>query len=341
MMSRECPKQGMVRDPLLAQPHRMRSLRACAALLVALCVAGPVAAQLVSRLSITTGGVGGVYLPLGEGMASLLSKYLPGVQVSAAASQGSVENLKLIGAGKAEIGFTMVDAAWQAANGTEAFKSKPVDARTLMVLYPNRMQIVTREGTGIRSLADLRGKRVSTGSAGSGVEVMALRVLDAVGIDPGKGLQQQKLGVAESAAALKDHSIDAFFWVGGVPTAAITELARTPGIRIRLLNHADALDALNRKYGPLYVKGIIATGAYPGMDKPVDNIDVWNLLVTDSKMSDQLAYDIVKTLIEKKPELEALHKEAQNIDLRYQRIGSPLPYHPGARRYFEERGVRF
>ncbi len=312
-----------------------------AAGLAALLVTLPAASQIANRLSIMTGGEGGVYLPLGEGMASILSKYLPGVHVTAAATQGSVENLKLIGAGKAELGFTMVDAAWQAANGTDQFKNKQVDARTLMVLYPNRMQIVTMEGSGIRSLGDLRGKRVSTGAPNSGVEVMALRVLDAIGIDAAKGLQQKRLGVAESAKALKDHAIDAFFWVGGVPTAAIADLARAPGVRIRLLNHAEALDALNRKYGPLYVKGIIAPNAYPGQDKPVENIDVWNLLVTDSKLPDQLAYDIVKTLIEKKPELEAMHKEAQNIDLRYQRIGSPLPYHPGARRYFEERGVRF
>ena len=150
-----------------------------------------------------------------------------------------------------------------------------------------------------------------------------------------------RLGAVESVTAIKERKIDAFFWVGGVPTAAITDLATTPGIRIRLLDHAEALDALTRKYGPLYVKGLIAPTSYPGMDKPVENIDVWNLLVTDDRMSDQMAYDIVKTLMERKAELVAVHKEAANIDLRYQNIGSPLPYHPGARKYFEEQGVRF
>ena len=108
-----------------------------------------------------------------------------------------------------------------------------------------------------------------------------------------------------------------------------------------MIDHAEALDAMTRKYGPLYVKGIIAPSSYSGMDKPVENIDVWNILVTSDKMTDQMAYDIVKTLMEKKPELVAVHKEAENIDLKYQKIGSPLPYHPGARKYFEEKGVKF
>ncbi|MEO8509464.1 MAG: TAXI family TRAP transporter solute-binding subunit, partial [Betaproteobacteria bacterium] len=263
------------------------------------------------------------------------------LHVEAQPSQGSVENLKLVGAGKAEVGFSMVDAAWQAVNGIDQFRYRQVNAKTLMVLYPNRMQIVTREGAGIRRLADLKGKRVSTGASGSGVEVMALRVLDAIGIAPDKDVVREQLGLLESVAAIKERRIDAFFWVGGVPSAAIADLAATPGVKVRLLDHADALDALNRKHGPLYAKGIIPQNSYPGMDRPVTNIDVWNILVTSDRMSDQMAYDIAKTLMEKKPELVALHPEAQNIDIRYQRIGSPVPYHPGAKKYLEEHGVRF
>ena len=182
---------------------------------------------------------------------------------------------------------------------------------------------------------------MSTGSAGSGTEIMAMRMLEAVGIDPKKDIKQERLGAAESVNAIKDRKIDAFFWVGGVPTAAVTDLAATPGIKIRLLDHAEAIEAMNKKYGPLYVKGIIAPTSYQGMDKPVENIDVWNILVASDKMSDKMAYDIVKTLMEKKPELVAVHKEAKNIDLKYQKIGSPLPYHPGAKKYFEEQGVKF
>ena len=301
----------------------------------------PALAQQGNRISITTGGTGGVYYPMGGGMANVLSKNVPGLQATAEVTGGSVDNLKLIGAGKSEVGFAMVDAAWEASQGLDKFKDNKVSARTLMVLYPNKMQVVTIDGTGINKLSDLKGKRVSTGSPGSGVEVMTLRVLEAIGIDPKKDIKQERLGAAESVNAIKDRKIDAFFWVGGVPTAALTDLAATPGIKMKMLDHAEAVEAMNKKYGPLYTKGTIAANAYQGMDKAVDNIDVWNILVTNDKMSDQMAYNIVKTLIEKKPELVAVHKEAENIDLKSQNTGSPIPFHPGAKKYFEERGVKF
>jgi TRAP transporter TAXI family solute receptor len=209
-----------------------------------------------------------------------------------------------------------------------------------MVLYPNKMHVVTIEGTGINKLADLKGKRVSTGSAGSGTEIMALRVLEAVGIDGRKDLKQERLGVAESVNAIKDRKIDAFFWVGGVPTAAVTDLAATPGVKIKLIDHDEAVDAMNKKYGPLYVKSVIPAGSYAGQDKPNAEIDVWNILVASDKMSDQMAYDIVKTLFEKKAELVAVHKEAEHIELKSQPIGSPIPFHPGAKKYFEEKGIK-
>lgn len=314
---------------------------AAAAIAFAAAAVLPSLAQAQNQISITTGGTGGVYYPLGGGMANILSKYVPGMTATAEVTGGSVDNLKLIASGKSEVGFSMVDAAWDGYKGAGKFKDAPVAARTLMVLYPNRMQVVTVEGSGINKLSDLRGKRVSTGSPGSGVEVMALRVLEAVGIDPKKDIHQERLGAAESVNAIKDRKIDAFFWVGGVPTAAITDLAATPGVKVKLIDHSEAIAAMNQKYGPLYVKGVIPANAYAGQDKPVENIDVWNILVTSDKMSNDMAYQIVKTLMEKKPELVAVHKEAGNIDLRYQAVGSPLPWHPGAKKYFEEQGIKF
>jgi hypothetical protein len=311
------------------------------AALVALAVAAfPVSAQQGSRISITTGGTGGVYYPMGGGMANILSKYVPGLQATAEVTGGSVDNLKLINAGKSEVGFSMADAGWEAYQGIDKFKDGKVNARTLMVLYPNKMHVVTIEGTGIATLADLKGKRVSTGSAGSGTEIMALRVLEAVGIDGRKDIKPERLSVAESVNAIKDRKIDAFFWVGGLPTAAVTDLAATPGIKVKLIDHAEAADAMNKKHGPLYVKGVIPAGTYGGQDKSNSTVDVWNILVTNDKMSDQMAYSIVKTLFEKKAELVAVHKEAQNIELKSQPLGSPIPFHPGARKYLEEQGVK-
>jgi TRAP transporter TAXI family solute receptor len=320
-------------------PRFRAALSAMAA--AALVVAVPVAAEQGARIFIATGGTGGVYYPLGGGMAGILSKYIPGLQATAEVTGGSVDNLKLLGAGKSEVAFAMGDSAWDAAQGHDKFKDAKVSARTLIALYPNRMQIVTVDGTGITKLGDLKGRRVSTGAPGSGVEVIALRVLEAMGLDPRKDIKQERLGVTESVNAIKDRKIDAFFWVGGIPTAALTDLSTTPGIRMRLLDHAEVIEPMNRKFGPIYARGIIAPKSYRGMDRPIENLDIWNLLVASDKMSDQMAYDIVKTLMEKKPELVAVHKEAGNIDIMFQRIGSPITYHPGARKYFEEHGVKF
>ena len=307
---------------------------------IALSLSPLLAAQQPARISITTGGTGGVYYPMGGGMANVLSKHAPGLQATAEVTGGSVDNLKLINAGKAEVGFSMADAAWEATQGVDKFKDNKVNARTLMVLYPNKMHVVTIEGSGIAKLTDLKGKRVSTGSAGSGTEIMALRVLEAAGLDAKKDMKQERLGAAESVNAMKDRKIDAFFWVGGVPTAAVTDLAATPGIKIKLIDHGEVVDAMNKKYGPLYVKSTIPAGSYAGQDKANEEVDVWNILVTNDKMSDQMAYNIVKTLFEKKPELVAVHKEAENIDLKSQAAGSPIPFHPGAKKYLEEKGVK-
>ncbi|ODU10586.1 MAG: C4-dicarboxylate ABC transporter substrate-binding protein [Rubrivivax sp. SCN 71-131] len=305
----------------------------------ALCLAGPLAAQTTTRLAIGTGGTGGVYYPLGGGMASILSKHVKGWEATAEVTGASVANLQLIGQGKQDFGFTMADSAYDATQGTGKFKSHPVEARTLMVLYPNKMQAVTVAGSGIETLADFKGKRISTGEPNSGTEVMALRLLEAAGI--AKDVSRERLSVAEGVNAIKDRKIDGLIWVGGVPTAALTDLAATPGLTIKLLDHAQYADALNKKWGPLYVKGSVAAGSYKGQDKDVGNIDVWNLLVADKKMSDDMAYTIVKTLMEHKDELVAVHREAKNITLEAQAAGSPIPMHPGARKYFEERGVKF
>ena len=175
---------------------------------------------------------------------------------------------------------------------------------------------------------------------GSGTEIMAVRMLEAIGLYAKKDIKQERLGAAESVNAIKDRKIDAFFWSGGVPTAAVTDLAATPGIKIKLIDNAEVVDAMNKKYGPLYVKSTIPAGSYSGQDKPNEEVDVWNILVTSDKMSEQMAYNIVKTLVEKKPELVAVHKEAEKIELGSQSAGSPIPFHPGAKKYLEERGVK-
>jgi len=297
---------------------------------------GAVAQQM---LSIGTGGTGGVYYPLGGGMANILSNNVAGLQATAEVTGASVDNLKFIRQGKMDIGFTMADTAWDAYQGQGKFADGKVNARTIMALYANDAQIVTVEGSGIEKLSDLKGKRISTGAPGSGTEVVAFRILEAAGIDKDKDITRERLSVAESVNAIKDRKIDAMIWIGGIPTAALTDLAATPGLKIKLIDHADVVEAMNKKYGPLYTKGTIPAKAYTGQDKPVTNLQVWNLLVVDAKMSDEMAYKVTKTLMENQAELVKVHKEAMNISLKTQGAASPIPYHPGAQKYFKEKGV--
>ncbi|MFL5247860.1 MAG: TAXI family TRAP transporter solute-binding subunit, partial [Myxococcales bacterium] len=274
--------------------------------------AGPTQAQQKpQRLSIATGGTGGVYYPLGGGLANTLSKTL-GIETTAEVTSASVDNVKLVGARRADVAFTLADTAADGYNGVGKFKEK-MPIRTLAVLYANKSQWVTVEGTGIDKMQDLKGKRIATGAPGSGTELIALRMLEAYGIDPDKDVKREKLSVAESVNAIKDRKIDAFFWSGGVPTSAVTDLGATPGVKIKLLDHADAIPALVKKYGPLYVKGTIPAKSYPGMTKDVQVADVWNLLVVNEKMDEQLAHDLVKTVFEKKAEIAAVHSEAKNL----------------------------
>ncbi|MBM3565102.1 MAG: TAXI family TRAP transporter solute-binding subunit [Alphaproteobacteria bacterium] len=297
-------------------------------------------AQQQKSMSIATGGTGGVYYPMGGGLANVLSKYVPGWQATAEVTAGSVANLQLLGAKKAEIAFSMVDAGQDALRGEDKFKGNAVPLRTLMVLYPNRMHVVSIEGTGVKTMKDLKGKRVSTGAPASATEVMAFRVIEAAGLDKDKDMKRERLGVAESVNAIKDRKIDAFFWVGGLPTAAVSDLAATPGIKIQMIDHADVVPAMNKKYDNLYAPDTIAKSVYQGMQQDNKVATVWNVLVAHKDMSDADAYTIVKTIFDRKADMVAVHKEAENFDLAKQPGRSPIPFHPGAKKYFAEKGVK-
>jgi len=316
-------------------------LLASAAFSAALAFSGTALAQEKYSLSIATGGTGGVYYPIGGALANLLSKYVPGMQATAEVTGGSVDNLKLIATGKPYIAFSMADAGQDAYRGEDKFKGTKVPLRTLMILYPNRMHVVTIEGTGVTKMSDLKGRRVSTGSPGSATEVMAFRVIEAAGLDKDKDMTRERLGVAESVNAIKDRKIDAFFWVGGLPTAAVTDLANTPGIKIKMIDHANTVAAMNKKYGPLYSEDVIPKTMYRGMDADNKQATVWNILVSNENLSDKTAYSIVKTIFDHKADLVAVHKESENFLLENQKAAaSPIPFHPGAVKYFAERGVK-
>jgi uncharacterized protein len=291
-----------------------------------------------NMLSIATGGTGGVYYPLGGGLANSLTQNLTGYQVTSEVTGGSIDNLKLVGSDRADIAFSMVDVAWDAYSGKDKFEGAQLAVRTLAVLYPNRTHVVTVAGTGIESMQHLTGKRVSLGAAGSASEVLALRVLGTYGLLD--AVSRERLSVAESVNAMKDRKIDAFFWVGGLPTAAVTDLAATPGMTIRFLDHADIAPKLNAAYGPMYSETVIPKETYAGMQRDNRNLTVWNILVVAASMPEELAYDVVKVLFEQKQALVAVHKEAEQIALSNQSGKySPVPFHPGALRYYREQGA--
>lgn len=303
----------------------------------------PVAAlaQPKVNISIATGPTGGVYYPLGGGLANVLSKYVPGYAANSEATAGSVANIQLMGQKKSDLAFTMADAAWDGYKAQGKFAGAGVPLRTLMVAYPNRMHVVTVEGRGIEKMADLKGKRVSTGAPNSATELMAQRLLEAVGMDMAKDFKRERLTPEKSVEAIKDGKLDAVFFVAGVPTSAFTDLGATPGTKIKLVDHDEAVAAMNAKHGPLYVKDVIPAKSYPGQEKPNAVATVQNLIVAREDMPNDVAYNIVKVIFDKQADLIAVHKEAASFSLKNQtKEGSPLPYHPGAIKYFAEKGIK-
>ena len=316
--------------------HLPFTILTAAAVLLAGCSEGPPR----QYLSIATGGTGGVYYPYGGGIAKVLSETLPNVTATAEVTAASVDNLKLIRDGKADLAFTLADTAADAANGRGAFEGSPAPIATLAVLYSNYTHLVALTGSGITTVAGLRGKNVSLGSPGSGTEVIAVRILRAAGLDPETDVRPQRLSASESAGALKDGKIDAFFWSGGLPTAAVQDLAHSSGISLTFIPTADLVPALRKDHGELYFTLEMPSGAYPGISAPRPVVGVANLLVVNRSMPESLAYDITRAIFDKQAELGAIHPEARNLSISLATKGSPIELHPGAVRFYRERGAQ-
>ncbi|HEV2066294.1 MAG TPA: TAXI family TRAP transporter solute-binding subunit [Thermomicrobiales bacterium] len=295
------------------------------------------AASAQDQLSIATGGTGGVYFPYGGALASLLTANLEGTNVTAEATSASVDNMYLIESGDADIAFVLGDTAYDAVQGNPPFED-PIAAQALATLYNNYTQIVVNADAGISSIADLAGKRVSVGAPGSGTEVIANRILQVSGIDPASGIEVERLGVAESADAIRDGQIDAFFWSGGLPTAAITDLSATPNVSVQLLPHGEVAAALQEAYGDFYSTDVIPANTYTNQTSDVEVVIVPNVLVVNESMDEELAYNITRVMFEGQAELAAAHPEAAKLTLENATVGSPIPFHPGAVRYYQEQG---
>jgi len=313
-------------------------LQLSAGLLGAAAFSGPelIMAQQERRLSIATGGIGGVYYVLGGAMANMLTKNIPNTKFTAESTAASVENARLIASRNADIALMLGFQAQDAYLGRDKFKTKG-PLRTLLVVYSNLCQFVSREG--INTVQDLKGKRVSLGAPGSGSEVMAIRVLQAAGLDPEKDITRDRLSHTEAVNAMKDRRIDAFNSFGAVPYPALVDLTTTPDIKVNILDLGGILPKLQERFGLVYFKGVIPKGAYRGIDVDVTTAATGALCVCHEAMDEGIVYQITRLMIEKKGELALAHKAANDISLQSAVVGSPLPYHSGAIRYYKEKGV--
>jgi TRAP transporter TAXI family solute receptor len=293
------------------------------------------------RLSIATGDTGGVYYPYGGAIAAMISASLPHVQATAEVTAAAVDNLKLIRDRNADLGFTQAGVLADAVAGQGPFEQGgAIPARALAVLYNSYLHVIIRDNPDVVRIADLKGKSVSIGAAGSGTELVAKRVLAAAGLDPARDIVAQSLGVSQSVDQLKDGKIDAFFWISGVPAAAVLDLANTPGVHWRFLRTDDLVPALaSQGVASPFVPLIIPKTAYAGMPADVGVLGVGNVLVVHKDMPEQLAYDITRLLFEKQAQLIAVHREATKLSLATAVVGSAAPFHPGAIRYYRERGA--
>jgi TRAP transporter TAXI family solute receptor len=293
------------------------------------------------RLSIATGPIGGTYYVYGGGLASVISRHVPNVEATAELTSASVDNLKFLRMGRADLALVVGTSLYEAYTGTESFQAiGRVPVRALAVLYTQPMHFVTFAEKGIASLADLRGKVVSTGTPGSGTDEMVPKMLRAAGLDPATDIRRHRLGAGNAAEALRDGKIDAFFWSAGVPSAAVMDLATSFRERLRLVASADVLPALQRpETPPLYLRSIIPGGSYPGLGEDVATVGVATLLVADASLSEPLAHDITKMLIDRREELGAIHAEARTLTPSSASTGSPIAFHPGAARYYREQGI--
>ncbi|KPQ20252.1 MULTISPECIES: TAXI family TRAP transporter solute-binding subunit [unclassified Halomonas] len=308
----------------------MRTLSTAAAASL-LAVALPASAQ---QLAIATGGTGGVYYPIGGGFAEMINEHIEGAQATAEVTGASVENMGLIMRGEADLALVLADTAYQAYEGSGDFEGRQVEnTRALASVYPNAVQLVTLADSDIESLSDLEGKRVSVGAPGSGTELNARALLEANGMSY-DDFTPQRLNFNETADAIRDGDIDAGFWSVGPPTSSIMNLATTRDIRLIGLSDEEIENAQEEE--EVFAPYELEEGLYEGMDEAVQTIGIPNVLVVNSDMDEDLAYQLTELLFENTDELIAVHPAANDTTVDFTMESTPVPLHPGAIRYFEE-----
>jgi TRAP transporter TAXI family solute receptor len=292
------------------------------------------------QLFLATGNTSGVFYQFGGGYADLVSKYLPGYEVRAEPTGASGDNVTRLAGGDMEIalcnGDTAADAAAargpDAVHGQEAGKRHTIQA--LARLYQNSMQVVVRGDAKIHTVADMRGKRVSTSGLNSGTDVLAGRMMEAAGLNPATDLQRLRMSLPDTVNGMRAGTIDALFFIGGLPTPGITDLLDSAPGRFVVLATPDLVGPLAAKYGQVYTSATIPKAVY-GSEADLQTIAVPTLLLVPADMPDELAYQLTKVLFDHQRELAKAHPEGANFDRVNGPNTAPLPLHPGARRFYD------
>ena len=294
------------------------------------------AAAKTTFISIGTGGTGGIYYPYGGGVAEIWSKYVPGVQAVAEVTGASVENVKLADKGETVVGEVMGDVAVAGFTGGSKFKGKKHRILGMAVMYPNLLQVVTLKSSGITNIEQLKGRKISTGSPGSGTNFMAEAVLKSLGINKGD-YSDSRLSFTESANALRDGTIEVGIWSVGPATSSILDLATTHDIRIIGFTPEQTEKILASN--PTYSAVDLSAGVYRGVDAPVPTIGVWNVMICQSTLGTDLVYSLVKALYEHNDYLLKIHPSAAYTTPANAVKYSPIPLHPGTIKYLKEKGI--
>jgi uncharacterized protein len=318
------------------RPRALRTLTLGLAAVASLTLA-PKPASAEQFINVVTGGTSGVYYPLGVALTKLYVDAIPGVRTSVQATKASAENLNLLQRGRAELAFTLGDALADAWNGNEeaGFAQKLDKLRGVAAIYSNYVHFVARADSGIKTLADLKGKRVSVGAPKSGTELNARALLSANGIQYSDFSKVEYLPYAESAQLIQNNQIDATLLSSGLGVAAIRELASSTPVVIVPISEAEI-----KKIGqPVYQVGVIPAGTYGGQTTDVTTVTINNYLVTHSGVPDEVVYQMTKSMYSHLDALIAAHSAAKAIDPKKALDGMPLPVHPGAAKYYKEVGL--
>lgn len=292
----------------------------------------------IVRVSVATGGTSGTYYPIGSGITAITTKYVDGVEATAESTGASVANSKMLRDGKIEFILCSASTALSAYSGEgEAFEGKPADnMRGIASLYPEVFQFITLNGSGLEKVSDLKGKRVAVGAAGSGTERIAKILLEAHGVTY-DDIDEQFLGFGEAVTALKDRLIDVAIVGSGLPTSAVVDASASLDINLLEVDKQMMGKALE-KYVFLKFE-TIPEGTYNGVDKDILTIATPALFITSEEMDEEIVYNMVKALFENIEELERVHTQGKNIKLETAVEAMSVPLHPGAEKYYKEKGI--